>query len=317
MRTLIIIAFAGAAAQLIDGGIGMGFGATSTTLLILLAGIGPGQASAVVHTAEVGTTLISGMSHWRFGNVDWSVVLRLGVPGAAGAFAGATVLSQLSTQAAAPVTSAVLACIGCNLVWRVARGSLRRVHAPKAYARGSLPILGLVGGFIDATGGGGWGPVTTSTLLTLGRQSPRTIVGTVNTAEFLVSLAATLGFAAGMWHEITQHFGMVLALLLGGAITTPIAAWLVSTVSPLALTGIVGSGLVALHLPKVFPMVSVPWWGQLAIFALGAACTVVASRKRRAEPKAPQRGSTSVVASQEPVGPVYQPECQSTSASAC
>ena len=88
MRTLIFIAIAGAAAQLVDGGLGMGFGVTSTTVLILLASLGPAQASAVVHTAEVGTTLVSGLSHWRFGNVDWKVVLRLGVPGAIGFPAG-------------------------------------------------------------------------------------------------------------------------------------------------------------------------------------------------------------------------------------
>lgn len=102
MLTLILIAVAGAAAQLVDGGIGMGFGVTSTTIL-LLAGLGPAQASAVVHTAELGTTAMSGLSHARFGNVDWKTVFRLGVPGAIAAFIGATVLSNISTDAAAPL----------------------------------------------------------------------------------------------------------------------------------------------------------------------------------------------------------------------
>ena len=126
MTTLLLIALAGLAAQLVDGGLGMGFGVTSTTILIALAGLGPAQASAVVHTAELGTTLASGISHWRFGNVDWKVVRRLAVPGAVGAFAGATVLSNLSTEAAAPLTAMILSLIGVNLVWRFSRGRIRR-----------------------------------------------------------------------------------------------------------------------------------------------------------------------------------------------
>src|SRR5699024_12781394 len=99
----------------VDGGLGLGFGPTSPPILIVLAGLGPATASAVVHTAELGTTLVSGVSHWRFGNVDWKVVRRLAVPGAVGAFAGATVLSHLSTQAATPVTAPILTRLGPNL----------------------------------------------------------------------------------------------------------------------------------------------------------------------------------------------------------
>ena len=110
MRKLILIAVAGAAAELIDGTLGMGFGVTASTVLIVLAGLGPAQASAIVHTAELGTTLASGVSHWKFGNVDWGVVLRLGVPGAIGAFLGATLLSRMSTAVAAPVTAGCGAC---------------------------------------------------------------------------------------------------------------------------------------------------------------------------------------------------------------
>ena len=123
MRKLLLIAVAGAAAELIDGTLGMGFGVTASTVLIVLAGLGPAQVSAIVHTAELGTTLASGVSHWKFGNVDWGVVLRLGVPGAIGAFLGATLLSHMSTAVAAPVTAGILCVLGVVLVAKFARGA--------------------------------------------------------------------------------------------------------------------------------------------------------------------------------------------------
>lgn len=285
MQTLILIAIAGLAAQLVDGGLGMGFGVTSTTILIMLAGLGPAQASAVVHTAEVGTTLVSGISHWKFGNVDWKVVLRLGVPGAIGAFAGATFLSNLSMEAAAPVTSAILALIGINLVWRFSKGRVRRTFSQRPHSAGFLGGLGIVGGFVDASGGGGWGPVTTSTLMTLGRTEPRKIVGTVNTAEFLVSVAATLGFIIGLWSDLVANLAAVAALLLGGAIAAPIAAWMISRVNATVLGGFVGTAIVALNAPKVWNALGVDfgsdWIVQLVIVLLGVIFTIIGIRRYR------------------------------------
>lgn len=271
MRTLIFIALAGFAAQLVDGGIGMGFGVTSATIL-LLAGLGPAQASAVVHVAELGTTFISGASHWKFGNVHWPTVFTLGLPGAVAAFAGATVLSRVSLDAAEPFTSAILATVGANLVWRFSRGRTRRdPEAGRGHSKPFLTVLGLVGGFVDASGGGGWGPVTTTTLMALGRQRPRTIVGTVNTAEFLVTLGATLGFVVGLWTDLVQHVGSAVALLIGGAIAAPISAWLISRINPVALGGLVGTAIVLFNLPKVF---DIPAW-VLGVLALaGIALTV-------------------------------------------
>ncbi|AGG67787.1 sulfite exporter TauE/SafE family protein [Corynebacterium callunae] len=285
MRTLIFIAIAGIAAQLVDGGLGMGFGVTSTTIMIMLAGLGPAQASAVVHTAEVGTTLVSGISHWKFGNVDWKVVLRLGVPGAIGAFAGATFLSNISTAAAAPVTSMILALIGINLVWRFSKGRVRRSFNERPHSRGFLGILGLLGGFIDASGGGGWGPVTTSTLLSLGRTEPRKVVGTVNTAEFLVSLAATLGFVVGLWEDLVANFAAVIALLIGGAVAAPIGAWMISRVNATVLGGFVGTLIVALNLPKALAAIGVEFpTGVLPaiIMVLGLGLTYLGFRRYRA-----------------------------------
>lgn len=257
MKTLILIAIAGLCAQLVDGGLGMGFGVTSTTILLFLAGLGPAQASAVVHTAEVGTTFVSGLSHWKFGNVDWKIVLKLGVPGAIAAFAGATFLSNIHTDAAAPITSAILVAVGLNLVLRFSRGKVRRDGAKKTYSSPFLFVLGGVGGFVDATGGGGWGPVTTSTLMGLGRQEPRRIVGTVNTAEFLVSLAATLGFVIGLWEDLIANFAAVGALLVGGMIAAPIAAWLISRVNAIVLGGFVGTLIVTLNITKVLDWVGI------------------------------------------------------------
>ncbi len=285
MQTLIFIALAGVAAQLVDGGLGMGFGVTSTTILILLAGLGPAQASAVVHTAEVGTTLVSGISHWKFGNVDWKVVFRLGVPGAVGAFAGATFLSNLSMEAAAPVTAAILALIGMNLVWRFSKGKVRRTFSNRPHSRGFLGGLGIVGGFIDASGGGGWGPVTTSTLLSVGRTEPRKIVGTVNTAEFLVSLAATLGFIIGLWSDLVDNLAAVAALLIGGSIAAPIAAWMISRVNATVLGGVVGTAIVALNFPKVLETVGVSfdgdWIIQAVLVTFGIALTLLGVRRYR------------------------------------
>ena len=272
-NTLLLIAIAGLAAQLVDGGLGMGFGATSTTILVMLAGLGPAAASAVVHTAELGTTLASGVAHWRFGNVDWKVVARIGVPGAVGAFVGATVLARLSTEAAQPVMSLILALIGLNLMIRFSRGLTQRKLAAKPHSKQFLGGLGLFGGFIDATGGGGWGPVTTSTLLAAGRSEPRRIVGTVNTAEFLVTAAATAGFAIGMWHDLVANLAAVAALLVGGVIAAPIGAWLVSRLNPVLLGGVVGTLIVFLNLPKVLAALGVSgeglWAVRVAVIVVG------------------------------------------------
>lgn len=251
MTALLLIAVGGAAAQLVDGGIGMGFGVTSTTILIFLAGLGPAQASAVVHTAELGTTLVSGISHWRFGNIDWKTVVRLAVPGSIAAFAGATVLSSLSLDAAAPITSAILFAVGLNLVWRFSRGRVTRKLTETPHSTPFLLGLGSVGGFVDATGGGGWGPVTTSTLLSLGKQQPRRIVGTVNTAEFLVTLGATLGFVVGLWEDLVANAAAVVALLVGGSLTAPVAAWLISRLNPILLGGFVGTAIVLLNVGAI------------------------------------------------------------------
>ena len=241
--TIVLLALVGLAAQLVDGSLGMAYGVTSTTLLLAI-GTNPAAASATVHLAEIGTTLASGVSHWKFGNVDWKVVLRVGVPGAVGAFAGATVLSNLSTDAAKPVMSLILLGLGVYLLVRFTLKGLRtdRLHLPLRSR--FLAPLGLVAGFVDATGGGGWGPVGTPAILASGRMEPRKVIGSIDTSEFLVAIAASIGFFVGLSGEGIDYT-WVLALLIGGLIAAPIAAWLVRLVPPRILGSLVG-GLIVL-----------------------------------------------------------------------
>ena len=198
MLNLVLLALVGLGAQLVDGALGMAYGVTSTTLLLAI-GANPAAASATVHLAEIGTTLVSGASHWRFGNVDWKVVAKIGVPGAAGAFVGATFLSGLSTAVAAPVMSLILLVLGAVRADPVHRlGAAQADHLGKPLRKRFLGPLGLFAGFVDATGGGGWGPVGTPAILASGRMEPRKVIGSIDTSEFLVAVAASLGFLVGL-----------------------------------------------------------------------------------------------------------------------
>ncbi|MGV0793824.1 sulfite exporter TauE/SafE family protein [Mycolicibacterium sp. XJ1819] len=286
MRSLIIFALVGVGAQLVDGALGMAFGVTASTLLVL-SGLGAAQASAAVHLAEVGTTLASGISHWRFKNIDWAIVLKLGGPGAAGAFAGATVLSSLSTERAAPLMAAILVAIGAYVLLRF---SLRN---PPVMRRGETPHrarfltpLGLFGGFIDASGGGGWGPVTTSTLLSRGKTAPRTVIGSVSASEFLVAASATVGFGIGLREEFLQNLPVVLGLAIGGVVAAPFAAWLVSRINPALLGTAVGGAIVLTNSQKLVHYFGIEWPWSTAIYTTivvaWAALLVVAWRTARA-----------------------------------
>jgi uncharacterized protein len=242
--TLVLLALAGFGAQLVDGALGMGYGVTSTTLL-LLAGLSPAAASASVHLAKIGTALASGWAHWRFDNIDPRLVLRLGVPGAAGALLGALLLSRLSTEASAPLMAGLLIAIGLFILVRYSvrppRESVARVSP---HGRRFLAPVGLIGGFVDATGGGGWGPVATSTLLTAGRTAPRTVIGSVSASEFLVTVAASAGFVIGLGHAGIDWLA-VAGLLLGGVVAAPLAAWLVTRL-PATVLGVAVGGLIVL-----------------------------------------------------------------------
>ncbi|MEO3747562.1 sulfite exporter TauE/SafE family protein [Plantactinospora sp. B5E13] len=238
MRKLLLLALVGLGAQLVDGSLGMAYGVTSTTLLLAI-GTNPAAASATVHLAEIGTTLASGAAHWRFGNVDWKVVAKIGVPGAIGAFAGATFLASLSTEVAAPVMALLLLALGVYILVRFTAFGIRRDRLGLPLRKRFLAPLGLVAGFVDSTGGGGWGPVGTPAILASGRLAPRKVIGSIDTSEFLVAVAASVGFLVGLGSE-NVDFAWVAVLLLGGVVAAPIAAWLVRHIPPRILGSAVG-----------------------------------------------------------------------------
>ncbi|NAS26535.1 TSUP family transporter [Herbidospora sp. NEAU-GS84] len=238
MRSLILLGLVGFAAQLVDGSLGMAYGVTSTTLL-LAVGTNAAAASATVHLAEIGTTLASGVAHWRFNNIDWKVVAKIGIPGAIGAFAGATFLSSLSTESGAPLMSLILLTLGLYILIRFTAFGLPKGQLGKPMRKRFLAPLGLFAGFVDATGGGGWGPVGTPAILASGRMEPRKVIGSIDASEFLVAIAASLGFLFGLGSQ-NIDFAWVGVLLLGGVIAAPIAAWLVRHVPPRILGSAVG-----------------------------------------------------------------------------
>lgn len=242
MRKLILLALVGFGAQLVDGSLGMAYGVTSTTLLLAI-GTNPAAASATVHLAEIGTTLASGAAHWKFGNVDWKVVLRIGIPGAIGAFAGATFLASLDTSVASPLMSLILLTLGVYVLVRFTVKGLRKDRLGHPLRKRFLAPLGLFAGFIDATGGGGWGPVGTPAILASGRLEPRKVIGSIDTSEFLVSVAASVGFLLALGSQ-GLDFAWVLALLAGGLVAAPIAAWLVRHVPPRVLGSAVGGVII-------------------------------------------------------------------------
>ena len=238
---LLIYVLAGTIAQLIDGSIGMGFGLTSASLLTI-AGATPAAASAAIHTAKIGTGLASGAAHWKLGNVDLRLTLRIGIPGAIGAGVGALFLSEVALASAKPLTSAVLLVLGAHI--------LARTRMPRSTSSGRggstrwfHPLLGMIAGVVDATGGGGWGPVTIPALL-LGGESPRKVVGSVSASEILVALSATAGFIVGIGEIDWRTAG---ALMLGGVLIAPFAAKLSARIEPGKFTQVIGIGVIAIN----------------------------------------------------------------------
>lgn len=262
MRKLLVLGFVGLLAQLIDGSLGMAYGVTSSTLL-LAAGVAPAAASAAVHFSEIGTSLVSGFSHHKLGNVDWRTVGILAVPGFAGAFAGATFLSSLPADSAKPWVAGILLSLGCYVIYRfLVLGGRRPQFRSRPSARFLAP-MGLVGGTLDSIGGGGWGPVGTTTLLSSGRLEPRKVVGSIDTSEFVVAVGGSLGFILALSHSGIP-WDYALALLAGGVVAAPIAAWLVRRLAARVL-GVAAGGLIVLTNSKTIAE------------SLGASGTVVAA----------------------------------------
>ncbi|WP_300404185.1 sulfite exporter TauE/SafE family protein [Nocardioides sp.] len=241
MRKLLVLGFVGLLAQLIDGSLGMAYGVTSSTLLIA-AGVAPAASSAAVHFSEIGTSLVSGFSHHKLGNVDWRTVSILALPGFVGAFAGATLLANLDGDLAKPWVAGILLALGVYVVWRfLVLGGRRPVFKSRPSVRMLAP-MGLFGGALDAVGGGGWGPVGTTTLLSSGRLEPRKVVGSIDTSEFVVAIGGSLGFLLALSSQDIP-WSYALALLAGGVIAAPVAAWLVRKLAARVL-GVAAGGLI-------------------------------------------------------------------------
>ena len=218
LTDFLLFVAVGFAAQLIDGAIGMAYGLVSTTVLLSL-GITPVTASASVHAAEVFTTGASGLSHWRFRNVDWAVVRRLALPGMVGGGIGAYALSSVDGDMIRPIVSVYLALMG---LWIISK-ALRRRRFEEKQPR-FVGLVGFAGAFFDAIGGGGWGPIVTSTMVGQGAR-PRIAIGSTTTAEFFVTVVISATFITTIGLEL---WPIILGLIVGGILAAPFSAYLVS-----------------------------------------------------------------------------------------
>ena len=226
---IIYFIIAGFCAQIIDGALGMAYGVISTSILIYL-GIPVANASASVKFSEIFTTLISGISHFKFGNVDKTLFKKLLISGVIGGIIGAYILSSFPGEKIKPFVTVYLVIMGIVILIK----GLKKIETKKVYSK--IKILGFIGGLFDAIGGGGWGPIVTSTLIARG-NSPKETIGSVNAAEFFVTVAQSAVFilciGLGFWK-------IILGLLIGGIVAAPLGAYLCKIISARILLLLVG-----------------------------------------------------------------------------
>lgn len=227
----------GFVAQSIDGALGMAYGISSNSILLGI-GIPPAVASAWVHFAQVFTSLASGISHWKMGNVDWNLAKKLLIPGVLGSIAGAYLLSNIDGELVKPVIALYLLVMGIVILRKVFKKKKANFNPNSR----SLPMLATTGGFADAIGGGGWGPIVNSTLLSKGKI-PRYAIGTGNFVEFFVSLASASTF---LFFVKELSLAPVLGLILGGVVAAPFAAYICRLIKPKYL--MVGVGVLIIFL---------------------------------------------------------------------
>jgi uncharacterized protein len=239
--TLIAIGFV---AQMVDGALGMAFGVIASSSLIA-TGVSPAIASAAIHAAEVVTTAISGVSHVWNKNVDWRLFLKVAIAGVCGGVFGAYVLTGIPETIVKPVVTIYLSAMSVLILARVAGWKLDQWRPP-------TPLVGAGGGFLDAVGGGGWGPLVVATLVAAG-DNPRRTVGSANVAEFFVTLSVSVAFLTKL--DFALYGQLVLGLIIGGALAAPLAGYLLRVLSPrvtLILIGIVLAGLSLVNLAGLF-----------------------------------------------------------------
>lgn len=250
MEKYLYIIPIGFMAQYIDGTLGMGYGASSSSFL-LAAGFGPAVVSASVHTAEIFASLAAGISHLKFGNVDRGIVVPLSITGSLGGVMGAIFLSSLTGALVRPFIALLLLLIGVKVFVIFCRKRLGN-HVGGRFSRKLLLPLGLIGGAVDAIGGGGWGPICTPVLVTANRREPRYVVGSVNMAEFftttaiVITFAITLGLDKFLW-------GITVPLIIGGVVAAPMAAYSCRKISPRVLGVAIGVLLIGLNMHTAAP----------------------------------------------------------------
>src|SRR5512134_858270 len=233
IETILLYVLVGFAAQMIDGALGMAYGVSSNTFL-LSVGVEPKIASASVHVAETFTTAVSGISHWKLGNVDRELFKKLIMPGVLGAMVGAYILSNIDGNVIKPYISAYLLIMGVVILVK----ALRSNHAEQKVTS-HISILGTIGGFFDAIGGGGWGPIVTTTLVARG-NNPRYTIGSVNSSEFFITFSQSVVFVAVLFSELVSNWAVIVGLLLGGMIAAPFAAVVTKRLPVRWLMGMVG-----------------------------------------------------------------------------
>ena len=246
MDELLLFAAIGFAAQLVDGALGMAYGVTATTVMLSM-GTPPAVASASVHAAEVFTTGASGLAHWRFGNIDRDLLWQLALPGMAGGALGAFLLTAIPGETIRPLVSVYLLAMGGVILWKALR---TRVEADRKAK--SVPLLGVVGGFLDAIGGGGWGPMVASTLLSNG-TAPRYAIGSVSAAEFFVTsvISATFILTIGL-----ALWPIIIGLILGGVLAAPFAAYVTQRLPDRPLMILVAVLVILLSTRNIFQALS-------------------------------------------------------------
>ena len=241
--SIFVFILVGFIAQLIDGALGMAYGVSSNSFLLGI-GVPPASASASVHMAEVVTTAISGISHWRLGNLDRKLVKSLLLPGALGAIVGAYILTNAPGDLLKPFIAVYLLIMGIIIL---AKGLSRDHKEQKVISH--ISAIGVVGGFFDAIGGGGWGPIVTSTLVARG-NNPRFTIGSVNFSEFFITFSQSVVFV------FTLRFGLywkvILGLLIGGAMAAPLAALVTKKLPVRRLMLLVGILIILLSIRTLY-----------------------------------------------------------------
>ena len=269
-----LFALAGGAAQFVDGTLGMGFGVTSATILLAL-GVSAAAASAATHMAKLPTTFVSGLTHWRQGNVDKGTFIRIAIPGGIAAFVGAVVLVNLSLASAKTWMAGLLLFFGLVILLRFGFNK-RLIPAPeRGHSARWLSPLGALGGFTDSMGGGGWGPVVTPSVMTVTHHEPRKVVGSVNAAEFFVAACASLGFLTGAERiEEDMPWLAVLGLIAGGVVVAPFAARLAGRLPHHVMGTLVGGLMLIVNGSVLAKAFGVP--GTVSLMFTGAALLVTA-----------------------------------------